>query len=185
MKNKGVSGYAVELGQASFGEAPKTLDAIDMVLADGKLVSLMVPPQMFLVAHVDQAVVTAPTIGVDDRLEADTAQNSLAERLSPAIGNDLGIDITVALEDAKHDRLASRPTAALAADASRAEVTLIDFDFPSQGVLRLTPASHLASQLEVNRVHRPYRKSGHSSRLAGRQVEREGANQTPKKLLGN
>ena len=148
MKNKGVSGYAVELGQASFGEAPKTLDAIDMVLADGKLVSLMVHPQMFLVAHVDQAVVTAPTIGVDDRLEADTAQNSLAERLSPAIGNDLGIDITVALEDAKHDRLASRPTAALAADASRAEVTLIDFDFPSQGVLRLTPASYLATQLE-------------------------------------
>jgi len=166
-------------------EAPKALDAIDVVLAYGQLMSLMVDAEMFLIAHIDQTVVTGPTVGVDDRLEANTAQNGLAERLSPAVGDDLGIDIAVALEDAKHDRLASRPTAALAPDATRAEVTLIDFDFPGEGVLRLTPAGHLASQFEVNRVPRPYRKTGHSGRFAGRQIQGEEANQAPKKLLRN
>ena len=48
MKSKGVSGYAVELSQASFGETPKALDAIDVVLAHGKLMSLVVQPSEWM-----------------------------------------------------------------------------------------------------------------------------------------
>src|ERR1017187_250865 len=185
MKRKGVSGYAVEFGQPSFGETPKALDTIDVVLAHGELMSLVVHPEMFLIAHIDQAVVAGPTIGVDDRLEADTAQNGLAERLSPAVGDDLSIDIAVALEDAEHDGLASRATTTLAPDATRAEVTLIDFDFSSEGVLRLAPAGDLASQFEVNRVHRADRKTRHGGGLPVRQIQGEDANQAPKKLFRN
>ena len=185
MEKKGVSRYAVELGQASFGETPKALDAIDVVLAHGKLMRLVVHPKMFLISHIDQAVVATPTVGVDDRLEADTPQNGLAERLPPAVGNDLGIDISVALEDAKHDGLASCATASFAPNPTRAEVALIDFDFSSKGILRLTPASHLATQFEVDRVHLAYRKTGYGGRFTGRQIESENANQTSKKLLRN
>src|ERR1700687_842513 len=122
MERKGVRRNAVELSQATFGEAPETLDAIDMILAQSKLMSLVVYPEMFLISHIDQSVVAGPAIGMDDRFQADAAQNGLAERLAATVGDDLGVDIAVALEDAKDDGFTRSATATFAADAARTKV---------------------------------------------------------------
>ena len=39
---------------------PKALDAVDVNIAAGELIVAMVDPQMFVKAHIDQAVIAAP-----------------------------------------------------------------------------------------------------------------------------
>ena len=66
MEVEGVSRQALELGQPDLGQAPEAFDAVDMDGAFGELVAGMVDADV-AIAEVDQAVVAAPAIGVDDR----------------------------------------------------------------------------------------------------------------------
>ena len=65
MEVEGVSRQALELGQPDLGQAPEAFDAVDMDGAFGELVAGMVDADV-AIAEVDQAVVAAPPIGVDD-----------------------------------------------------------------------------------------------------------------------
>src|SRR5271157_77841 len=152
MEKKSVSGNAIELRQTTFGEAPETLDAVDVVLAHGKLMSFVIHAEMFLIAHVDQSVVAAPAVGVNDGFQADAAGNGLPQRLSPTVGDDLGVDKTVALEDAEDDGLAPSAAAAFASHATRTEVTLVDFHFAGKGTLGFAPGRDLLPKFQVNAV---------------------------------
>ena len=62
---KGVLGEALELRQADLGQPPEALDAVDVNGALGELVAGMIDAEV-AVAEVDQAVVAAPAVGVDD-----------------------------------------------------------------------------------------------------------------------
>ena len=79
-------GNAVELRQTTFGEAPETFDAIDVVFAHGKLMGFVIHAEMFLIAHVDQPVVAGPAVGMDDGFQADAARNGQPQRLSATVG---------------------------------------------------------------------------------------------------
>jgi hypothetical protein len=58
---------SLEFLEPMFGKAPKTFNAIDVgSTAVRKLVSVVIDPKMFLVSEVNQAVVTTPTIRMDD-----------------------------------------------------------------------------------------------------------------------
>src|SRR5690606_18693727 len=134
---EGVPGHAVELGQAVLGVAPEALDAVDVAASAGELVLAVVDAEVFGVADVDQAVVAGPAVGVDDALEADAAADRLPQRLFLHVGDDLGVDAVAPLEHAEDDGLAPGAPAPLAADASGAEVGLIDFDHPPHRALQL------------------------------------------------
>ena len=162
MEKKGVCGDAVELRQTTFGEAPETLDAIDMVLTHGKLMSLVIHPEMFLISHVDQSVVAGPAVGVDDGFQADAARNGLPQRLSATVGDDLGVDRTVALEDAEDDGLAGGAAAPFTTNAARTEVALVDLDLAEKrGRLFAVQRDDLA---QTNKTS-PYYCSRHPARL--------------------
>jgi hypothetical protein len=62
---------AVELLQAMLGEAPETLDAVDVVRPAGELVLPVIDSVMLRVADIDQAVVAAPAVAVDDYLRRE------------------------------------------------------------------------------------------------------------------
>src|SRR5690606_11286832 len=111
---------------------------IDVGMFVGEFVSAMLDAQVLGVADVDQAVVAAPAVGVDDAVEVDLASNGLLQGLFATIGDDLGVDLAVALEDAEDDGLASGASAPLASDTFGAEVGLVDLDFPPEGVLGFT-----------------------------------------------
>ena len=176
MEKKGVRGNAVELGQATFGKAPEALDAVDVVLALSKLMSLVVHSEMLLIPHIDQSVIARPAVGMDDGFQADAAQNGLAQRLSATIRDDLGVDTAVALEDAKNDGLARSAATAFAPDAARAEVALIDFDFSGKGAVRFAPGGNPLAQLEVNTVDRTHGNTGDGGGFGRRQIEGESPN---------
>ena len=61
-----VAGHPIELDQPALGIAPEALNAIDMRRVASKLIVAMVDTQVFVKAHIDQAVVAAPAIGVND-----------------------------------------------------------------------------------------------------------------------
>lgn len=75
--------------------------------AGDELAVVVFDAQVFLVAHIDQAVVAAPAVGVDDRVEADMPADGLLQGLFLTIGDDLGVDAAVAFENAEHDGLAT------------------------------------------------------------------------------
>jgi len=70
--------HAVGLLQAPLGKAPEALDAVDVALAVSKLVSTMIDPVMFRIPDIDEAVIAAPPVTVNDGVCRDaTANNGL------------------------------------------------------------------------------------------------------------
>jgi hypothetical protein len=67
---------------------------------------------MPVVAHVDEAGISSPGIGVEDGFDADFSLDDRAQNLRGSVGHDLGIDAAVALVDAE-DRLLEGATALL------------------------------------------------------------------------
>lgn len=82
---EGVFGNDLELGELEFGISPEALHAIDVRLFVGKFVSTILNAQVFGVADIDQAIVAAPAIGMDDALEINFASNGLLQGLFATI----------------------------------------------------------------------------------------------------
>ena len=72
---EGGLGHPVELGQASFGEAPEALDAVDVVVALGEMIAAVANASVLGIAQVDQAVVAGQTVGEDFALQANMPAN--------------------------------------------------------------------------------------------------------------
>ena len=94
-----------------------------------ELVLTMIDAKMFGVTDINQAVITAPTIGMDDRVQGHATANYGLKCAFPAIRHDFGIDTAVALEDTENDGLARGAAATFASDSTSAEVTFINFNF--------------------------------------------------------
>jgi hypothetical protein len=164
--------HPVELGQPPLGVPPEALDAVDVTVPAGELVPPVVDPEMPLVADVGQPVVPAPAVGVDRHLRPDLAADHGPERGFGAVGDDLGVDPAVALEDAEHDRLLRRPAAALAADPAGAEVRLVDLDLAAlERPAALALVRRADAELEVDVVDGPDGDAGEAGGVGGREVE--------------
>ena len=69
--------HALEFYQTCFWVTPETFNAVDVGFATNEFVVAVVNTQVLFVAHVHQAVVAPPTVGMDDRFQAHPATNSL------------------------------------------------------------------------------------------------------------
>ena len=119
---------AIELGESTFGGAPKSFNSIDVVRPVGELTFSVLDPEVLFVTHIDEAVVPAPAVTVDDRLEPHTTPDHLLQRCFSAIRNDLGIDVLTTLKDTKYDRLASSSSSLLPSNSLRSKITLVHFN---------------------------------------------------------
>ncbi len=169
---------AVELLEPSLGETPKALNPIEVICALHKLVLTMMDSKMLGISGINQAVVTAPTVRVDDGVECDaTAHNGLQSALF-AVRHDLRVNASVSFEDAEDDGLATCPATALAAHTARAEVRLIHFDLAGgEGRSTLAFFRDAFSDFEKDRGDSLTCQAGKSGRLTGRQIERETAHE--------
>ena len=103
----------MKLLQAMFSKTPEALNAVDMVRAAGELVLSMMDSVMFRVTDINQAIVAAPAVRVDDCLRSNaTANNGLQSSLR-AVGHDLGIDFAVSLQQPEDGSLATCPASVL------------------------------------------------------------------------
>lgn len=149
MEQKGIGVHASESGEPGLRVAPEALDAVDVVAADAsaaELVGAVIDAKVPLVAHVDQAVVARPSIGMDDAVERDFATNRLQEHGFGAIGHDLGVDLVAAIGDAKHRRVASGAATDLTPDPTQTEVALVDLDGPAERPFEFAGLAHAFAQ---------------------------------------
>ena len=96
---------ALALGQPDLGQAPEAFDAVAMDGSLRELVAGMIDADV-AIAEVDQAMVAAPAIGVDDGAWVDPAADNPLQGGLRAVRDDLGIDAALPREDAEDDRLA-------------------------------------------------------------------------------
>ena len=136
-----MSRQALELGQPDLGQAPEAFDAVDMDGSPGELVAGMIDTDV-AIAEIDQAVVAAPAIGVDDGARVDPAADNTLEGGLGAVRDDLGVDAALALKDAENDRLAVGAAPPPALDAPRPEEALVNLDDAEQGALGFTGQQH-------------------------------------------
>jgi len=123
----------MKLLEPIFSVTPEALDAIDMMCASHELALPVVDSEVFGVSDINEAVVAAPAIRIDDRFGRDTTANNGLQRGFFTVRHDLRVDAPVALVDAEDDGFTARPATALTAYTARAEVALVEFDLAREG----------------------------------------------------
>ena len=122
-----------ESEQLGFDEPPEALHPIHMDSTSDKFIPAMSDSEMLAIAHIDQTVIPAPAIRVDDTVQRDLAANNCLQRGVPAVGNKFRVDLPMALENAKDDRFAGRSSASFSFHAARPKVRFLDFDLAPNG----------------------------------------------------
>ncbi len=77
------------------GITPKRFDAVNVLHTPGKLVCTMMYPEVFLIAHIDQTVIAAPAVGINDTFNSNPPSNNLLQCSFRGIRHDFGIDFVV------------------------------------------------------------------------------------------
>jgi len=165
--------HPTEPGKPSFGETPEAFDAVDVGLPLGELIPAVIDSQVLAITDIDQAVVTAPVVGVDHALGFHFASYNRLQRGFGAVRHDLGVDLAVALEDAEDDRLARSTASSLPLDVSCTEERFIDFDLPGERELLLGMFSQSFADRLQETVHGVAVQVGQLGDLCGLQIERE------------
>jgi len=159
-----------------------------MIPSPGELPVAMHDPEVLRVAHVDQAVVAAPAIRVDDGLQANAAADDGPKRLSRAIRDDFSVHAAAALKDAEDDRLAAGAAAGLSTDATGSEVRLVELDLAgglASEVGSLTVLGEAVADSAVEIVDTASGKAGEDGGMGGGQVEGEAPRELAETLLRN
>ena len=185
VQDESVFHHPPELGEACFGVAPKTFDAVDVVRPAGEFVLPVFDAEVFVMAHIDKPVVSPPSVGVDDAGNLGLAQNDAPERGFGTTGDDFGVDIALAFEEAEHDGFDAGAAAAAPAHAFRPEVRFVHFD--DAGLPCHFPAllGERLAQEHVVTVDRVYVEPAKQRRLAGGEIGRKHLDQTAEFRFGN
>lgn len=154
MQIKSMRRHTIELLQSSFGKARKALDAIDVAAAKGKLIGSMLDPKMLGIANVHQAVVTAPTVAVNDSLRRHAPAYNGLQRGFFAVRHDFGVDLAASFQEAKHRCFARRAPTSLTSHATSAKVGFVHFNFAAcERRFLLAGLSQAHADFKVNAVH--------------------------------
>ena len=166
-----VFGDSFELLETGFGKAPEGLDTVDVGGTLNELVLAVADPEVAVEAHIHQAVIAAPAVGVDHGRHVDFAPNNVLQRFFRAVRDDFGVHLAAAFEQAEDDGFAARAPAPFAAHPPRAEVALVEFDGPVQLGRHRAPSQQAAAQAPVQRVDRTHAQTRESGRVGGRQIQ--------------
>ena len=168
-------------GQPRLGGPPKALDAIDVnPPTQGEYALPMVDPVVLAIAHVHQSIVAAPAVRVNDAPAVDFASDNGLQRALGRIRHDLGVDLSVALEQPEDDRFAAGPAAPLAFDPAGTKVGFVHLHRPPQRRILLTGLGDPTAdrqEVPVDGVPVEASEGGHFGRL---QVQGKQPQEAPK-----
>jgi len=80
-----------------------------MGMPSGKLVVRVVDTVVFIISDIDQPVIPSPAIGIDDALRFHMTPDDRLKRGFLAVRHNLGIDLSISLEQAKGYLFSHRP----------------------------------------------------------------------------
>ena len=121
---------AIDFAKYQLGVGPERLNAVDVGLLISEFATPMLNPKMLCIAHVNQPMITAPTVGINHAPQADPAADYRLQRMFAGVRHDFRVYLAVALEHVERDGFLTS-----AANTLRAEVRFIYFNMP--GDLRL------------------------------------------------
>src|SRR2546428_201402 len=116
---------ATQLDETKLGVAPKALDPVDVILAAGELVFVVVNAPMFVTAQ-EQAIVAEPAVGIDGRLGKHLSLDNRLQFCPGAVFHHAGKDLAAAFEQPDHRRLASGSASTPATDPPWAKIGFIN-----------------------------------------------------------
>ena len=83
---KGCSRDSVEFLKSSFGKRPERFDSIYMGFSTGEFISSMTYTIMLFIAHINQTVMPAPLVGMNNRIRIDLSADNCLEGLLGTVG---------------------------------------------------------------------------------------------------
>lgn len=144
-----------ESEETRFRKASESLNSVYMHSAPDKFIPPMIDPKMFAIAHIHQAVVPAPSIRVDHTVQSNPPANNRLQHGFPTVRYKLGVDLAMALENAKDDRLAVCSTSSFPFNAAAPKVRFINFDLARERRLGFTEFGNpfpKSSNISVDRI---------------------------------
>ena len=121
----------------------------------------MVHPAVLLKAQIDQPVVAAPFVGVNDRFQPGFMANHRLQSGFGGIGHDLRVDLVAAFQQPEDDGFACRSTASPATHTPCTEVRLVGLQFAFERrdfcALGGQALAQTLEQIVVLRTERPAR----------------------------
>lgn len=171
--------YAIKLCHAPFGVAPKRLDTIDMPISIGKFIFTVMHPKVLIKTNVNQTIIPAPAIRVNQRIRRDTSSDNALQRSPGTIGHDFCLNLSVTFKQAKHNGFAISTYSTLASDAMSSKVRPIYFYRALKRRVLLTEFCQSLTNLEVNRIHRTNRNTNQFSGTAGSKIQSKTAHKLP------
>ena len=179
-------GDSMKLLQAMFSETPETLNAVDVARASGELIATMINPIVFRVADINQAVITAPPVRMDDDINRDSAANNRLQSSLFAVRHGLRIDAPVTLQETEDWGLARSASPALATHPACAEVAFVNFDLATrQRRSALTLLGNPLPDFEKDHGDALARQASQLCGVGGTKIQRKEAHQLAKFTLRN
>lgn len=123
------------LNQALLGKAPEPFKTVDVNLASGIDLVSVVNLEMAVAAK-HQGIVDMELVRVDNASPANFLHRHAYERIGLDVRNNLYVDESVPLQDAKNRDLSCSPAASFSF-APAAEVGLVELDFTTQKRFRI------------------------------------------------
>ena len=114
--------------KSSFSIRPKGFDTVDMIFPIHKFIFTMSYPEMSLVTHINEAIISSPVIRMYDTIRVYFASNNALKGLFSAIWDDFCVNLASALDDSENRCFTTRATTSLSFYSSGTEVRFIDFN---------------------------------------------------------
>ena len=160
MQAKSTFANASELVEPGFRDAPKVLNAIDMVTAVSKFIASMLDPIVFFITEVYKAVIGLKSIGINRRVLIDLLLYNGHQRASGAVFNNLGVNLTTAFDQAEDNVFTPGPATPDPSDPPGSKVAFVDLNFTCiKGTLLLAIRRHAFSYFIKNSINGLSRKT--------------------------
>jgi len=153
---------AIELCQTPFCKAPERFDTVDMPLATGKLIVAMMNPEVLIKTNIDQSVIAAPSIRMDDSIWCHMPTDKGLQGGFGVIWNNLRIHFPLALQNTKNNCFTISTSTSFTPDTLRTKIRFIDFYSTLKWRFKFAALSNSLPYFEVNSIDRP---DGNTSQL--------------------
>ena len=174
MEQELILAKAVEFQHTALSERPEALDTIYVPGFICKLIYMMINAKMFLKAEIDQAVVSDPSVGVNDGIETYLTPYNSLQSASLAVRNDFRINPVTSLVNAKDDRLAAGSASTLSGDSPAAEIRFVELDNSGlKGCVAFAFSKQPNSYLLKNYIHAFSCYTGQLASLCRSQIHRK------------
>ena len=134
---------------------------------------------MLVKANVDQAIMAAPSVGIDYAFDRGFSSDNGLQCGFSGIGYDLRVDAAIALKKTEHDGFAGCVAPAFAAYPARAEVGFVGFKLAGEGRDPGAFFGQAMTQTKLDVVDRAHGDAREFRRIGRGQIQREVAQDLP------